>query len=23
INDSWNLVVDGLAKRDQKRVRPG
>ncbi|HFU7663229.1 MmcQ/YjbR family DNA-binding protein, partial [Escherichia coli] len=22
-NDSWNLVVDGLAKRDQKRVRPG
>ncbi|MCR1111383.1 hypothetical protein MOQ33_30610, partial [Escherichia coli] len=21
--DSWNLVVDGLAKRDQKRVRPG
>lgn len=22
INDSWNLVVDGLAKRDQKRVRP-
>ncbi|STF44459.1 Uncharacterized protein conserved in bacteria [Escherichia coli] len=20
INDSWNLVVDGLAKRDQKRV---
>ncbi|HFI8263294.1 TPA: hypothetical protein ACGR30_004270, partial [Escherichia coli] len=20
---SWNLVVDGLAKRDQKRVRPG
>ena len=19
INDSWNLVVDGLAKRDQKR----
>ncbi len=23
IDDSWNLVVDGLAKRDQKRVRPG
>ncbi|MDU0881369.1 MAG: hypothetical protein E7B02_07280, partial [Streptococcus salivarius] len=22
INDSWNLVVDGLAKRDQKRLRP-
>ena len=22
IDDSWNLVVDGLSKRDQKRVRP-
>lgn len=22
INDSWNLVVDGLSKRDQKRLRP-
>ncbi|NJB22454.1 hypothetical protein HC006_22805, partial [Escherichia coli] len=22
INDSWNLVIDGLAKRDQKRLRP-
>lgn len=23
VNDSWNRVVDGLAKRDQKRFRPG
>ncbi|POT58285.1 hypothetical protein C3432_10290 [Citrobacter amalonaticus] len=22
VNDSWNLVVDGLAKKDQKRLRP-
>ncbi|EPI2800041.1 MmcQ/YjbR family DNA-binding protein [Citrobacter koseri] len=22
IGDSWNLVVDGLAKKDQKRLRP-
>ena len=23
VNDSWHRVVDGLAKRDQKRLRPG
>ncbi|NDO79931.1 hypothetical protein CJP72_03805 [Citrobacter sp. NCU1] len=23
LNDSWNLVVDTLAKKDQKRLRPG
>lgn len=22
INDSWNLVVDGLPKREQQRLRP-
>lgn len=22
VADSWNLVVDGLPKRDQKRIRP-
>ncbi|EDU9482050.1 hypothetical protein GW207_11950 [Salmonella enterica subsp. arizonae serovar 40:z4,z32:-] len=22
INDSWNLVVDSLPKRDQQRLRP-
>ena len=22
VNDSWNLVVDGLPKRSQKRIRP-
>lgn len=22
LNDSWNRVVDGLAKKDQKRLRP-
>ncbi|VDZ69281.1 Putative cytoplasmic protein (plasmid) [Klebsiella aerogenes] len=23
IDDSWNLVVDKLAKKDQRRLRPG
>jgi predicted DNA-binding protein (MmcQ/YjbR family) len=23
VNDSWHRVVDGLPKRDQKRLRPG
>lgn len=22
VTDSWNLVVDGLPKRDQNRIRP-